>query len=113
MARYFIAIYRPDGFDPKVVEEERMRREIDALNDEMVAAGVRLFVGGLQPVETTASIICGLAGESNFFSGPHTKKTHYLDGFWVLDLSNQDEAIRWGERAALACSATVEVRPFY
>jgi hypothetical protein len=41
-----IAIYRPDNYDPSV-ETEAMHREIDVLNDEMVAAGARIFVGGL------------------------------------------------------------------
>ena len=46
---YLIAIYRPDAYDPSL-ETEAMSREIDVLNDEMVAAGVRIFVGGLSSV---------------------------------------------------------------
>ena len=48
MTRYLVSIYRPGNYDPAVSEDEVMHREIDALNNEMKAAGVRLFVGGLQ-----------------------------------------------------------------
>ena len=48
MARYLVAIHLPDNFDPSLVDEA-MERDIDVLNDEMVAKGVRVFVGGLRP----------------------------------------------------------------
>jgi hypothetical protein len=35
-------------YDPSA-EDEAMSRDIDALNEEMVAAGVRIFVGGFCP----------------------------------------------------------------
>ena len=47
MTQYLAAIYRLENYDPAVSEDEAMGREIDALNDEMKAAGVRAFVGGL------------------------------------------------------------------
>ena len=46
MTQYLVAIHHPDDYDPSVAEDEAMSRDIDALNDEMVAAGVRIFVGG-------------------------------------------------------------------
>ena len=41
MTQYLVAIYRPENYDAAVSEDEAMGREIDALNDEMKAAGVR------------------------------------------------------------------------
>jgi hypothetical protein len=48
MTQYLVAIHHPDDYDPSA-EDQAMSRDIDALNDEMVAAGVRIFVGGLSP----------------------------------------------------------------
>jgi hypothetical protein len=45
MTQYLVAIHHPDDYDPSI-ETEAMFRDIDLLNDEMVAAGVRAFVGG-------------------------------------------------------------------
>ena len=44
MAQYLVAIYRPGNYDPAVSEDEEMHGEIRALNEEMIAAGVRAFV---------------------------------------------------------------------
>ena len=41
MTQYLVAIHLPDDYDPSA-EDEAMSRDIDALNDEMVAAGVRM-----------------------------------------------------------------------
>jgi hypothetical protein len=43
MTQYVVAIYRPRNYDPAVSEGEAIGREIDALNDQMKAAGVRFF----------------------------------------------------------------------
>lgn len=42
MTQYLVAIHHPNDYDPSVVEDEAMHRDIDALNDEMKAAGVRI-----------------------------------------------------------------------
>ena len=44
MKRYLIAVHHPDNYDPSR-EDESMHRDIDALNEEMQAAGVQVFVG--------------------------------------------------------------------
>lgn len=46
MKQYLVAIHHPDGYDGSL-ETEAMSRDIDALNEEMEAAGVRIFVAGL------------------------------------------------------------------
>ena len=47
---HLVAIHHPDDYDPSA-EDEAMSRDIDALKHEMVAAGVRIFVGGLSPAQ--------------------------------------------------------------
>ena len=34
-------------------------------------------------------------------------------GFWVLEAHDLDEALTWRRNAAVACRASVEVRPFH
>jgi hypothetical protein len=45
MTRYLVAIHHPDGYDGSL-EDEVIHRDISALNEEIVTAGVRVFVGG-------------------------------------------------------------------
>jgi serine/threonine protein kinase len=108
---YLIAIYRPDDYDPSV-ETEEMEREIDVLNDQMVAAGARVFVAGLSSASGARSLRAQPDGKLLVTDGPYTETHEHVVGFWVLKAADLDEALEWGRRAAVACRASVEVRPF-
>lgn len=112
MPQYLVAIHLPDDFDP-ASEDEATRRDIEALNVEMVNAGIRVFVGGLQPVRTAVSVRARPDGSLAATDGPYIETKEHVGGFWVLDVANRDEALAWGRKAAVACRAPVEVRPFY
>jgi hypothetical protein len=113
MTQYLVAIHHPDDYDPAVAEDVAMDRAIDALNDEMVAAGVRIFVGGLKPVSSARSLQAQPGGEVFVSEGPYLKTREHVGGFWVLECADPDEALAWGRKAAIACRAPVEVRPFH
>ena len=108
---YLIALYRPDDYDPSV-ETGAMEREIDVLNDEMVSAGVRVFVGGLSSPSDARSLQIQPNGELLVTDGPYTETMEHVVGFWVLKAADMNEALAWGRKAAKACRASVEVRPF-
>jgi hypothetical protein len=112
MAQYLVAIYHPNDYDPSVSEDEAMSREIDALNDEMKAAGVRIFVGGLHAASSATSLRAQPDGEVHITDGPYLQTKEHLGGFWVLEAIDLDEALAWGRKAAVACRAPVEVRAF-
>ena len=44
---------------------------------------------------------------------PYLETKEHIGGFWVLEAVDLDEALEWGRRAAVACRAPVEVRPFH
>ena len=113
MPLYLVAIHHPDNYDPAVAEDEAMSQDIDALNDEMKAAGVRVFVGGLQPASGAKSLRVQPTGEVHITDGPYLDTAEHVGGFWVLAAANLDDATAWGRKAAVACRAPVEVRPFY
>src|SRR5262249_26237124 len=111
MPQYLVTIYHPDDYDPST-EDETMSRDIDALNDEMVAAGVRIFVGGLTPARRARSLRAQRGGKMLVTDGPYTETKEHIGGFWVLKAADLDEALAWGRKAAVACRAPVELRPF-
>jgi hypothetical protein len=55
MTKYLVTIHHPHDYDPSL-EDEAMGRDIDALNEEMVAAGIRVFVGGLHAPSRAKSV---------------------------------------------------------
>jgi hypothetical protein len=112
MAQYLIAIHHPDDYDPSL-EDAAMGRAIDALNDAMVAAGVRVFVGGLQPPASAQALRAQPDGTVAVSAGPYLASGEHVGGFWVIEAASADDAAEWGRQAVLACRAPVEVRPFY
>jgi len=89
-----------------------MEHDIDVLNEEMVAAGVRIFVGGLSAASNAKSLRAQPDGKVLVTDGPYLETKEHIGGFWVLEAANLDEALAWGRKAAVACRAPVEVRPF-
>jgi len=55
MPQYLIAIQHPENYDASL-EGEAMIRDIHVLNEEMEAAGVRRFAGGLEPAGKAKSL---------------------------------------------------------
>lgn len=111
MAQFLVAIHRPDNYDPSV-ETEAMACEIGALNEEMIAAGARIFAGGLSPASNAKSLRARPDGKVLITDGPYLETKEHIGGFWLLEAANLDEALAWGRKAAVACRAPVEVRAF-
>jgi len=111
MTQYLVAIFLPDDFDPGS-EDAATAHDIDVLNDEMVAAGIRVFVGGLRPPGSAVSLRVKTPGEVLITDGPYIETKEQIGGFWVLDVPDMEAALTWGRKAAIACRAPVEVRPF-
>ncbi len=113
MPRYLIAIHRPDDYDPAIAEDDAMRRDISALNDAMVAAGIRVFVGGLHAAPEARSLRLEAGGAVSEQTGPYLTTGEHVGGLWVLELADMAAALDWGRRAAVACRANVELREFH
>ena len=111
MPQYLVAIHHPDNFDSSS-ESEATVRDIDVLNEEMAAAGVVIFVGGLNPVREAKSLRAQPDGKVLTTDGPYLETKEHIGGFWVLEVADLDQALAWGHKAVVACRAPVEVRAF-
>ena len=111
MPQFLVAIHHPDNYDPSV-ETEAMREEIHALNREMIAAGVRIFAGGLTSAGNAKSLRAQPGGKVLITDGPYLETKEHVGGFWILEAADMDEALAWGRKAVIACRTPVEVRAF-
>jgi len=111
MAQYLVAIHHPDNYDPST-ESEAMVRDIHALNEEMTAAGAKLFAGGLSAAGNARSLRKQPDGKVLVTDGPYLETKEHIGGFWILEAAGLDEALAWGRKAVIACRAPVEVRAF-
>ena len=111
MTQYLVAIYHPDDYDPSVAEDEAMSRGIDALNDEMKAAGVRIFVGGLHPASSARSLRVQPGGKVLITDGPYLETKEYIASFYLLDCESQERAQQIAADMPWADEEPVEVWP--
>ena len=111
MPQYLVAIQHPENYDASR-EGEEMIRDIGALNEEMDAAGARVFAGGLESAAKAKSLRKQPGGEVVITDGPYLEAKEHVGGFWILECADMDEALAWARKAAIACRVPVEVRAF-
>ncbi|MGN6094367.1 MAG: YciI family protein [Luteibacter jiangsuensis] len=109
MPQYLVAGYLPDDFDPSKVDEA-VGRDIHALNQEMIAAGVRKFACGLGAAK---SVRTQPDGEVAITDGPYLETKEHIGGFWILECANMDEAMAWARKGASATRGQMEVREIF
>ncbi|MFL6118072.1 YciI family protein [Actinophytocola sp.] len=111
MKQYLLSIYQPDGApEPEVLA--RIRNDLDALNDELRAAGAWVFAGGLHP-PSTATVLRATDDDVLVTDGPFVEAREFLGGFTIIRAADLDEALAWGRRLAVVLAPlSVEVRPF-
>lgn len=111
MSQYLVAIHLPDDFDPTAAEHAAMGRDIDVLNEEIVAAGGRISVDS-SILGCEAKSLRAQPGDRELASdGPDLEAAEPLGGFWILEVAGLDEALEWGRKGVIACRASVAVHP--
>jgi hypothetical protein len=81
----------------------------------MIAAGVRVFAGGLESAARANSLRAQANGEVVVTDGPYLEAKQQVGGFCLLEAANMDEALAWGARPRLSagrrlrCVSSAEV----
>jgi len=81
-----------------------------AVVDEMAAAGVLVFAGGLEEDRDQAFSADATSGTLTFTDGPFVETDQYLGGLTVVDVADEQAARMWAGRLAEACGWPQEVR---
>lgn len=78
--------------------------------DAMATAGVLVDSAPLQPVRS-ATTLRVREGETLLTDGPFAELKEQLGGYYLLECTDLDEALRWAATIPAARSGSVEVRP--
>lgn len=112
MTQYLMSVYPVvGGPEPSPEQIARAYQDVDRFNEELRAAGVWVFAGGLHP-PATATVVRVQDDEVLTTDGPFAETKEHLGGFWVITAPDLDAALQWAAKATRACQAPVEVRPF-
>ncbi|MBT9255490.1 hypothetical protein KMZ32_05240 [Phycicoccus sp. MAQZ13P-2] len=83
-----------------------------AVVDEMRAAGVYVFAGGLEEDAPVYSVDPTIGDEVVVTDGPYVETQEFLGGFAVVDVPDDAAAREWGARISAACGWPHEIRRF-
>ena len=97
-----------DGTGPATPKEDAA---IDVFNDQLQAEGHWVFAGGLGSTGN-ATVVDNRVGEAVFTDGPFVESKEYLAGFWIIEATDLDVALKLASEGSRACNRKVEVRPF-
>jgi hypothetical protein len=113
MAQYLLALYKADD---EHIPPERSRQVwagVSELGDKMREAGVFVFKSGLQGGGQAATVVRQSGGDFLLTDGPYAETKEHLAGFWIIDVADLDEALKWAKLASVAELRPIEVRPFF
>lgn len=113
MKTYLLAIYPSDagGEAPPRDVLDKIMQDVRAIREDMKAAGVWVFSGGLDSPRT--STVLRLRGADVLKTdGPFIESKEYIGGVTIVHVANQDEALNWARKLVDATGLSIEVRPF-
>jgi hypothetical protein len=83
-----------------------------AVVDEMRAAGVYVFAGGLEEEDGPIYTADATSGSLVVTDGPYVETKEFLGGLTVVDVPDDEAAKMWAGKVAEACGWPQEVRLF-
>jgi len=109
---YMILIYS-DEKAWQNLDEKALKQAYGAYmtyTDELIKAGVMRAGSELKPV-ATASTVRVRAGKVLTTDGPFAETKEQLGGYYLIDVPNLDEAMKWAAKCPGAHHGSCEVRP--
>jgi len=88
--------------------------EMDRFNDELRAAGIVSFLGGLKP-SSQGKRVAFDGTDLTVQDGPFAATGELVAGFWIWDVADMDEAVAWVKRCPnpMPGPSEIEIRPFF
>lgn len=116
MKQYLLNVIQPDGLipggsppPPEVLE--KIMQKVHALQQEMQAANVWVFSGGLHH-PSASTVIRQQNGETLVTDGPFAEAKEHVGGFTIIRAPDLDAALHWARKMSEVITLPIEVRPF-
>ena len=83
------------------VDFDQVLETMGRFNDEMIKAGVLVAAEGLD--DAAQGVVVDYSAEPPLVTdGPYGETKELFGGFWILDVTSQQEAVEWAKRAPMA-----------
>lgn len=93
----------------KDVDFEEIIARMGRYNEQLIKAGVLAGGDGLAPA--AEGVVVDFSSEPPLVTdGPYGETKELFDGFWILDVASQEEAVEWAKKAPLGPGVKLEIR---
>lgn len=110
--RFLLGVYQPDGPPPEPAALERIMTNVEAVRQDMKAAGVLVFTAGLHPADK-ARVVRPQVKSLFVTDGPFAETKEHLGGFSIIDAADEAVALVWAQRLAAATTLPIEMRALH
>ena len=112
MPKFLLTIYGDEAAQGQASPEEiqKVAQAYTDVTDEMRSSGVFAAGEGIEPTPA-AKTVRVREGKTMTSDGPFAETKEQLNGFYLLETKDQDEAIAWAAKIPGAAGGSVEVRP--
>ena len=110
--QYLVLIYDDEKAWEKMPEAESQKifGAYMAYSEEMAKAGVLRAGDALKPT-STATTVRLRDGKPLITDGPFAETKEQLGGYYLIDVPNIEEALKWAAKCPSAAFGSIEVRP--
>lgn len=82
------------------VDFEQVLEAMGRYNEQLIKAGVLVAAEGLD--DAAKGVVVDYSSETPVVTdGPYGETKELFGGFWILDVSSQEEAVEWAKRAPM------------
>jgi hypothetical protein len=110
--RFMVIVKADKNSEAGMMPSTELLTAMGKFNEEMVKAGVMLAGEGLHPSSKGARIKYS-GKERTVSNGPFSGISDLVSGFWLIQVTSQDEAIDWMKRAPFDGGSEIEIRQVF
>jgi hypothetical protein len=108
----FMMLMIPKGYEkaaPGAMPDAQAVAAMMKYNEALQQAGVLLALDGLHPPAMGARVSFS-GGKPVITDGPFIKTKEVIGGYWMIQVSSKEEAVKWASRCPASDQEVIEVR---
>jgi len=115
MAQYALMVWGPSeygkfGSYATAEENAAQRAATGVFTEKLRDQGSLVFVSGLAEA-SAGTVVDGNGPAPIYTDGPYVESKEYIGGFWVIEATDLDAALKLAAEGSRSCRRKVEVRP--
>jgi hypothetical protein len=111
--QYMLLIYADESLlgQASEADQQAQMEKWNVYTESLRSSGAMKAGDALQPTATATTVRANGGGEPLVTDGPFAETREQLGGYYLLDVPDLDEAIKWAQQCPGAAYGSIELRP--